>query len=168
MRACAGLSIVAMHGRAGRRCWHVAATRTRGREGGERCRYRECGGSRCRRAAAAARRNHTRTTEMPFATAFGCRTKSCVVNTRSVCGCCDPERLRNKIRVENYAVCDEAGSSQVATERSAELFSVRPDGADGHFRSRQPDYAVGREVRRAGRLSPRDAARQRCAAEFAS
>jgi hypothetical protein len=33
-----------------------------------------------------------------------------VVNTRSVCSCCDPEELRNKIRVENYAVCDEAGS----------------------------------------------------------
>jgi hypothetical protein len=33
-----------------------------------------------------------------------------VINTRSVCSCCAPDELRAKIRVENYAVCDEAGS----------------------------------------------------------
>ena len=33
-----------------------------------------------------------------------------VVNTRNICGCCDPEAMRNGIKVENYAVCDEAGN----------------------------------------------------------
>ena len=33
-----------------------------------------------------------------------------LINTRSICSCCDPEALRNEIRVENYAVCDESGA----------------------------------------------------------
>jgi hypothetical protein len=32
-----------------------------------------------------------------------------LVNTRQICGC-DPEVIRNGIRVESYAVCDEAGN----------------------------------------------------------
>jgi hypothetical protein len=32
-----------------------------------------------------------------------------VVNTRMLCGSCDPESLRTGIVVENYAVCDDAG-----------------------------------------------------------
>jgi hypothetical protein len=32
-----------------------------------------------------------------------------VVDTRMVCGTCDPESLRNGIKIENYEVCDEAG-----------------------------------------------------------
>lgn len=33
-----------------------------------------------------------------------------VVNTRQICSCCDPEEIRNKLQIENYAVCDEAGT----------------------------------------------------------
>jgi hypothetical protein len=32
-----------------------------------------------------------------------------VVNTRSLCGSCDPESLRNGLRFEEYEVCDESG-----------------------------------------------------------
>ena len=33
-----------------------------------------------------------------------------LVNTRNICGCCERESLRKGIKVEKYAVCDEAGS----------------------------------------------------------
>jgi hypothetical protein len=33
-----------------------------------------------------------------------------LVNTRNICGCCESESLRNGIKVEKYAVCDEAGN----------------------------------------------------------
>jgi hypothetical protein len=33
-----------------------------------------------------------------------------LINTRSICSCCDPEALRKELRVESYAVCDESGA----------------------------------------------------------
>ncbi len=35
-----------------------------------------------------------------------------LVNTRSLCGVCDPEAIRKGLRFEEYAVCDEAGHRQ--------------------------------------------------------
>jgi hypothetical protein len=32
-----------------------------------------------------------------------------VINTRNLCGCCDPDRMREGMIVENYAVIDETG-----------------------------------------------------------
>lgn len=49
-----------------------------------------------------------------------------VVNTRNICGCCDPEAIRTGIKVENYAVGDDSGSRRWQPSDLQSLLAFKP------------------------------------------
>ena len=49
-----------------------------------------------------------------------------VVDTRSLCGSCNPESLHKGLRFENYAVCDEAGNRRWQKSNLDEFLSFDP------------------------------------------
>ena len=119
---CTVLSIVAMHGRAGRRCWHVAATARADEKVVNAVATANVVARAVDAPLPAARGITLGRSNCRFATASGCRMKSWS-STRAACAAVAiRRRYATAFDVENYAVCDEAGHRQLAIQRSGELF----------------------------------------------